>query len=87
MDRQILVKKELIGRTVTITHCTDPAWINKTGTIIDETKNTFLIRVKGQPKRIAKDIARFEFRVDGKKIVIDGTRLTYRPEDRIKKAR
>jgi ribonuclease P protein subunit POP4 len=82
-----IIKDELIGRNVTIKECTDPNWINKSGKIIDETKNTFLIEIENQHKRIAKNTAIFEFEYDRKKTIVEGSRLTYRPEDRIKKAR
>ena len=87
MHESEIVKDELIGRQLKIKKCTDPNWIGETGTIIDETKNTFLIEKNGEQKRIAKNIATFEFEHHGKKTIIEGTRLTYRPEDRIKKAR
>ena len=45
MDEETLVREELIGRHVTIRECTDPKWNDKTGIIIDETKNTFLIEI------------------------------------------
>ena len=82
-----LSKDELIGKHVTITQCKDPTWVNKSGIIIDETKNTFLIERKNYTKRIAKKIATFEFTYHQKKIAVNGNQLTYRPEDRIKKAR
>ena len=87
MEGYKIIKDELIGRYVTIKKCTDPNWINISGTVIDETKNTFLLDIGDKQKRIAKKTAVFEFTYEGKKIIIDGTRLTYRPEDRIKKAR
>jgi ribonuclease P protein subunit POP4 len=87
MDKSTIVKDELIGKSVTIKKCTDPSWINQSGTIIDETKNTFLIEIGNQNKRIAKNIAIFEFEINHKKTIIEGIRLLYRPEDRIKKAR
>lgn len=87
MNEKNLVKEELIGRRVTIKECTDPSWANKSGIIIDETKNTFLIEIDNKQKRIAKNIAEFEFEHDGKKTTLEGSRLTYRPEDRIKKSK
>ena len=87
MYKTAIVKDELIGRKVTIKDCTDPNWINKSGIITDETKNTFLITENGREKKIAKNTATFEFEYHGEKQVIEGTRLTYRPEDRIKKSR
>ena len=76
-----------MGRNVTIKECTDPNWINVSGKIIDETRNTFLIEIGNQQKRIAKNIAIFEFENNREKTVVEGSRLLYRPEDRIKKAR
>ena len=72
---------------MTITACTDPTFVNISGIVIDETKNTFLIECKEKQKRIAKNSAIFEFEYQGKKIAIKGSRLIYRPENRIKKAR
>ena len=87
MHDSTIVKDELIGRHVTIKACTDPEWVGKSGTILDETKQTFLIEIDDQEKRIAKQIATFEFERKGKKIIVEGSKLTFRPEDRIKKAR
>ena len=87
MDERSLAREELIGLRARITDCTDPKWIGKSGLILDETKNTFLIEIDDQKKRIAKSIATFEFEIDGKKIIIEGSKITFRPEDRIKKVR
>ena len=87
MYKNRIVKDELIGRNVTIKKCTDPNWINTSGKIIDETKNTFVIEIGDQKKRIGKNTATFEFEYDRKKTIVEGKRLLYRPEDRIKKAR
>ena len=87
MDNNRIVRDELMGRTVKIIKCTDPNWINLSGKIIDETKNTFLIEIQNQQKRIAKNTAIFEFEYENKKTIVEGSRLLYRPEDRTKKAR
>jgi ribonuclease P protein subunit POP4 len=78
---------ELIGRHVTVVECTDPSWVNQSGVIIDETQHTFLIETKDSQKRIAKQTAVFAFEYHGRTASVKGTRLVYRPEDRIKKAR
>jgi ribonuclease P protein subunit POP4 len=87
MDENRIIKDELIGRHVKIKECTDPAFVNVSGMVIDETKNTFLIETEGKQKRIAKNTATFEFEYKEKKITVKGSRLIYRPEDRTKKAR
>ena len=87
MEPEPIMSDELIGRTVTIIECTDPSWMNISGLIIDETKHTFLIEIEKKQKRIAKQTATFAFEYHDKKIIVKGTRLIYRPEERIKKIR
>jgi len=87
MDKKTLARDEFIGLHVKIKDCKDPSWIGKTGLILDETKNTFLIEINKQQKKIAKNIATFEFDFEGNKIAIVGSKIAFRPEDRIKKVR
>ena len=87
MDEKTLSRDEFIGLTVKILECTDPTWIGKSGHIIDETKNTFIIEIKNRRKIIAKKTAKFEFTRKGEKISITGEKIVFRPEDRIKKIR
>ena len=77
------MKGEFIGQRARIIECTDPSLAGVEGIIIDETRNTFLIDANGKEKMVAKDIAKFEINGD----VIDGKRIKYRPEDRIKKVK
>ena len=87
MNEKTMSREELIGLHVKIKKCNDPSWNGKNGIIIDETKNTFLIEIKDKQKRITKNIATFEFEINGKKMMLDGSKISYRPEDRIKKIR
>jgi len=87
MEHESITSDELIGRTVTIIECTDPTWVHQTGLIIDETQQTFLIEIGKKQKRIAKQTATFAFEYHGKKTIVKGSRLVYRPEERIKKTR
>jgi ribonuclease P protein subunit POP4 len=87
MEHESIMSDELIGRTVTIIECTDPSWTNQSGLIIDETKHTFIIETEKKHKRIAKQTATFAFEYHGKKTIVKGTQLVYRPEERIKKTR
>jgi len=87
MDEKTLARDEFIGLHVKIKECKDPSWIGKSGLIIDETKNTFLIETKDKKKIIVKKTATFEFDYGGKKITLDGSKIAYRPENRIKKTR
>lgn len=87
MEPDSIASDELIGRTVTIIECTDPSWVNQKGLIIDETQHTFLLEIGKKQKRIAKQTATFAFEYHGKQTVVEGSRLVYRPEERIKKTR
>ena len=87
MNEKDLSRDEFIGKNVKILECKDPTWKGINGIILDETKNTFLIKTTQGKKMIAKKTATFEFEYNGKKITIDGAKIAYRPEDRIKKIR
>jgi len=87
MDHESIMTDELIGRIVTIIECTDPSWVNQSGLIIDETQQTFLIEIDKKQKRIAKQTATFAFEYHGNRTIVKGSRLAYRPEERIKKTR
>ena len=87
MNRKNLAKDELIGLPIKVKECTDPKWVGKKGLVLDETKNTFLIKIDDKKKRIAKNTAVFEFEYNNKKITIKGSKIMYRPEERIKKIR
>ena len=87
MDWKTLARDELIGLHVKIVDCTDPEWLDKKGLIIDETKNTFTIEINSAPQKIAKKTATFEFDINNEKIRINGSKIEFRPEDRIKKIR
>ena len=54
------------------------------GRIIDETKNTFVIKMMENKKRILKKNNFFEFDLNGRKEIFDGNKLIMRPEERIK---
>jgi ribonuclease P protein subunit POP4 len=87
MEKKTLAREEFIGLPVKIKECKDTDWIGKSGLIVDETKNTFLIEIENEIKMIAKKTATFEFDYGGKKITLDGSKIAYRPENRIKKIR
>ena len=74
---------ELIGERVEIAHHTDPSLCGISGMVVDETRETLVIRSNGSKKVISKRPARFLFR-DGELI---GVKIAYRPQDRIKKVK
>jgi ribonuclease P protein subunit POP4 len=81
-----LVRHELIGLKVRIAKSTDPTQKGLSGTVIDESYNTFRIEAKEKEKTIPKTNTIFIFALpNGVKVEVDGKILISRPEDRIKK--
>jgi ribonuclease P protein subunit POP4 len=81
-----IVQQEFIGLTAKVSKCSNSSCKGITGTIVNETRNTFVILQEGKRKTIAKDQAVFHFIFpDGTIVEIDGKALVGRPEERLKK--
>ena len=82
-----LVRHELIGLAVKVTDSANPRSIGARGRVVDETRNTLKVEVRGREKNFVKDQCIFSFFLsDSKKWVrVNGKILVARPEDRIKK--
>lgn len=57
------------------------------GKIIDETKNTFVLKTKKGRKRLVKTAYVFEFKTAKHIITIEGRHFAKRPHERIKKTK
>lgn len=78
-ETKSLLRGELIGLDVKIPKS------KLKGRVIDETKNTFTIETEDKKRRkIIKNSNEFEFIFKNKKIMVDGKKMSLRPEDRIK---
>ncbi len=81
--------RELIGLEVHVISHTDVPLRGTRGYVIDETRNTFLVRMEVKDRKISKKGAVFEFKVNGpggpKMVMIRGDDLLFRPLDRTKK--
>jgi ribonuclease P protein subunit POP4 len=78
---------EFIDLTVAITDSSDPGLIGIGGKIVDETKNTLRIEIRGGKLiTVQKEWNVFEFILSGnERVLLDGGDIAYRPQDRIKK--
>ncbi|HIH78352.1 MAG TPA: ribonuclease P protein component 1 [Halobacteria archaeon] len=81
---------ELIGLNVRIKDSVNPCLIGLSGKIIDETKNLVIIQQDASIKKISKIGTKFVFRnpkcnESWNEILVDGSLLLGRPEDRVKK--
>lgn len=81
-----IIQHEFIGLEAKITKASNPSHIGISGTIVNETRNTFVILQDNKRKTIAKSQAVFHFTLPDSTIVeIDGQILVGRPEERLKK--
>ena len=76
-------RAEFIGENVQISYHSDPSLCGVSGMIVDETRETIIIETEGDRKIISKRPARFMFE-DGEVL---GSKIAYRPQDRIKKVK
>ena len=76
-------RAEFIGEKVQISYHSDPSLCGVSGMIVDETRETMVIETEGVRKIISKRPARFMFE-DGEVL---GSKIAYRPQDRIKKVK
>ena len=79
-----LLTHEFIGLPVRIENSTDKNKVKISGTIIDETKNLFLIKTPRGVKKIPKKEAIFMISVGDKKVLVEGKKIVVRPEERTK---
>ncbi|MBU2100081.1 ribonuclease P protein subunit [Candidatus Micrarchaeota archaeon] len=54
------------------------------GKIVKETKNLLILETKKGGKKIPKKETEIEVKIKGKKIKIEGEKILFKPEDRIK---
>jgi ribonuclease P protein subunit POP4 len=77
-------KHELIGLNAEIVESKDPSLKGLKGVVVDETKNMLVIDVGGNEKKIIKKNVKLRF---GNYGIVNGSKIAYRPEDRIKKVK
>mgnify|MGYP001456258860 FL=1 len=74
---------EFIGEHVEITHHSDPSLCGMSGIVVNETRETLVIKANGSEKIVSKRPGKFSF--SGGDIL--GGKIAYRPQDRIKKVK
>jgi ribonuclease P protein subunit POP4 len=83
-----VVQHEFIGLETEVSRSSNPSCVGIKGTVINETRNTFVIMQKQKKKRktIIKDQSVFHFTLPDATIVeIEGTMLVGKPEERLKR--
>ena len=81
-----LIHHCLIGLEVKIIQSTNEKNLNIMGKVIDETKNTLIIKINKKEAQIAKKNSIFQFRLsEDQAVEVKGDLLLGRPEERIKR--
>jgi len=79
---------ELIGLRIRVLHHSDPTLVGLEGVVVDETRNTFRVCCNGKEKLVPKLYGVFEFLLpSGRRVVLDGSEVLGRPEDRLKRVK
>jgi ribonuclease P protein subunit POP4 len=78
---------ELIGLSVKVVKAASLDLVGVSGVVVDETKNTLVVQTKSGGKIVPKEGSTFEFQFRGKSELLDGGRICFRPEDRLKKVK
>lgn len=83
---QNILAHEWIGLNVTVKQSPDPTITGTAGIVKDETRNTFSIVHERKTLKVAKANTVFIASLpNGENVTVDGNKLRYRPEDRVKK--
>lgn len=78
-----IISHELIGLRTEIVESTNSQIIGLNGTITDETKSMITINTINGTKMIAKSNSSWKFSIDNKDVVLNGSKISKRPFDRI----
>lgn len=78
-----ITSHEFIGLHTEIVKSTNPQVIGLNGRIINETKSMFTINTEKGTKSIAKSINNWKFSIENKDVIVEGSKITKRPFDRI----
>lgn len=84
LDGKSLSKHEIIGLQAEVINSKNKSNIGIKGKIIDETKETIIIKDKKQ-KRLFKNNIILKIKINNQTIEIQGKKLAGRPKDRITK--
>jgi len=82
MNEKEIIRRELIGLNIKVVNAKNKANIGIEGKIVDETKNTIMVKLNKKKKRLLKKQITIEIE---NKIRAEGKLFLGRPEDRIKK--
>ncbi|MCD6114218.1 MAG: ribonuclease P protein component 1 [Thermoprotei archaeon] len=81
-----IINHELIGLSVEVLESLAESYVGLKGKVIDETYNMLVLETSEGEKKVLKSVSKFLFTLpNGRKVVVDGSILVGRPEERLKK--
>jgi ribonuclease P protein subunit POP4 len=81
-----VTQSELIGLDAKVAKSTNRDSVGISGKVIDETRNTLVIRQNNSDKVVPKETTIFQFTLsNGSVVEVEGNAIMGRPEDRVKK--
>jgi ribonuclease P protein subunit POP4 len=87
ITKQNIHRHELIGLDAQVIDTPDKGCIGLKGRIVDETKNTFKLEAAGKEKILQKKGTVLVLKIGDQEVNIDASKLKFKPEDRVKKAK
>ena len=78
-----LVFHEMIGLHATVITSSNDSFIGIQGKILDETQSMFCIKTENGEKLLPKKQSKWQFDLKDQKIIIEGSKLNRRSEDRL----
>lgn len=81
-----VVQGEFIGLNAKVVKSINPQIIGISGKVVNETRNTVVIRHTNEDKTVIKETSVFQFTLpDGTVVEVEGKAILGCPEDRVKK--
>ena len=81
-----IVLHELIGLDVEVVGSSDASRKGIRGMVINETKNTLLVRTRSGVRTVPKQASTFKFVFGRSKFIVNGKEIGFRPYERLEKS-
>ncbi|MCL4388995.1 MAG: ribonuclease P protein subunit [Candidatus Marsarchaeota archaeon] len=85
-NNKTIVLHELIGLKASVVSSNDSSRNGIKGIVINETKNTVVIRTKTGDKAVPKRTSTFKFLFGRNKFTVSGEEICFRPQERLEKS-
>ena len=84
ITKENLAMHELIGLHVKVVKSSEAGRVGSAGKVVDETRNLLVIEKDGEEKKLPKAECEFEFIVGDEKVLVEGKKISCKPEQRVK---